>query len=98
MIPHSKDTARSTRIHVTGDVLNGFQHEIERGYVVAEDDRNPKILFIGEVEESCVPVDESKTGFETVPANQIEEAVLGVPAPGPGLRDASADTAAEEVC
>jgi hypothetical protein len=96
MVPYTEESPQSTRIRVTGDVLNGFRHEIERAYIVAEDDRHPKIIDLGKVSEGDVVVGWSKTGIDATPTNRFEELALGVRAPGPGMGAASVEGG--EVC
>jgi hypothetical protein len=93
-IPYDGKSGRGTRIHVTGDALNGFQHDFDRGYDPRTDDRHPRLIQLGVVDASSLPqlaerVGPCLEGIDTRvlrACSAVEELSMAIPAPGPSLR------------
>lgn len=91
-IPYDGKSGRGTRIHVTGDALNGFQHDFDRGYDPRTDDRHPRLIQLGVVDASSLPqlaerVGPCLEGIDTRvlrACSAVEELSMAIPAPGSG--------------
>lgn len=94
-IPSVANRNIGKRIHVTGDVHSGFEHEFVRNYDLRSDTRTHFVILIGEVEDKYVADDDMdlRDGGERdkSPRDRIEEVALEIPAPGPSMNSASRD-------
>lgn len=83
-----------TRIEVEGDVRSGFMHAIERGFDLAEDERKPRCICLGQVSDEhlhAISRDGSVNANNMNPRNKLEETVLSVHAPGPSMNQIGTD-------
>ncbi|RYP18540.1 hypothetical protein DL767_009814 [Monosporascus sp. MG133] len=83
---------RGIRLHVTGDSRNGFAHDFDRAYDLDEDDRRPRVMAAGRIEERDVadpPTPEGASAYEAY--NRLERVALSIPAPRPSMRAASSN-------
>lgn len=92
-VPTQHDGNIGARYEAVGDVRNGFEHEVTREWNMKEDSRTKSVLLLGEVsivgEGSAEALDGANaTENEGVveARDTFEAVVLGVPAPGPGMR------------
>jgi hypothetical protein len=98
-IPYdSRESTIGTRIHVTGDALNGFKHEFDRRHDPATDDRRPRLIELGLIDSSHIspvgPVSNSEESHDHViprAYNELEQLALKIPAPGPSLRSSASN-------
>lgn len=98
-IAYAGTSGRGTRIHVTGDALNGFQHDFDPWYDPKTDDRHPKVINLGFIDALSLPPAENVgeclygiDGDSLRTCTALELLSWAVPAPGPSLR--SSDSAA----
>lgn len=91
-------TGPGTRIHVIGNALNGFQHDLDREYNPASDDRHPRVIDLGVIDESLlspkapggIPA-EGTSVDKSGACNALEHLALRIPAPGPSLRSSGSN-------
>lgn len=84
-VPTLADPSAGKRIHVTGDVANGFRHEFGRGYTLGESMQQYKLLLIAEVKQGFV-VDDVPEGIDEGGAiDPMEGLALTIPAPTKSL-------------
>ena len=88
LVPLKESPQKGTRIHVTGDSLNGFVHQFERDDVPGEDSRHPCMKCLASVDDSHIR-DPPKTAKDFEAYNELERLALSAPAPGPSLKRAS---------
>lgn len=103
-IPSLADPNIGKRIHVTGDVYSGFEHEFVRNYNLENDTRTQVSIMLGEVDDKHVVDDEDSPDLKNddeerdqTPRDRIEEIALEVPAPGPSMNSASTTTTRDAV-
>ncbi|KAI9059068.1 hypothetical protein FKP32DRAFT_1596724 [Trametes sanguinea] len=90
LVPDRGTTTRGTRIHVTGSLSAGFEHEIIRGYDVEATGRTHSIIPLGTVTAEALRTIVSVDPEDTKTAsNRLEEIALETPAPGPSLRSSA---------
>jgi hypothetical protein len=95
--PNPFDPTRGKRIHVTGDVLHGFEHDIDRVYNLAVESRSFSVEPIADVAEDVLDHSTTTTpgeggdGSPIAPRDRVEEIALRIPAPGPSLNPVSHD-------
>lgn len=54
-IAYAGTSGRGNRIHVTGDALNGFQHDFDPWFNSKTDDGHPKVINLGFIAASSLP-------------------------------------------
>lgn len=91
---------KGTKIDATGDVRAGFQIEIDRDDKGPADDRRPKRIVLGRIEERYLAESEQSVHEDkTLPRTMFEKEALKIPAPGPSLNSSSeAARRDENVC
>ncbi|KAF3391177.1 hypothetical protein DPV78_010916 [Talaromyces pinophilus] len=99
-IPSVANPNIGKRIHVTGDVKSGFEHEFVRNYDLRSETRTHVVILMGEVEDKYVADDDEDLRREEwveerdkSPRDQMEEVAIKIPAPGPSMNPASRDAA-----
>lgn len=91
LIPARGSSTKGKLIHVTGNVLRGFEHEFKRNYDVSHTTRPHRVVVIGHVADHII-VDvpgNGESSTDTTPHDNLERIALGVPAPGPSLNSVS---------
>jgi hypothetical protein len=99
-IPSLSNPDIGERIHVTGDVHSGFEHEFVRNYNLTADTRTHVVILVGEVDNEYAIDDDADLKDEVEvaeerdksPRDRIEEIALEIPAPGPSMNSASNNT------
>ncbi|KAF2434037.1 hypothetical protein EJ08DRAFT_668629 [Tothia fuscella] len=75
-VPTREDVSKGKRVHVKGDVANGFELALERNYSLEDESRACQLIQLAQVDEKNV-VDIAHDG--------IEEIALSIAPPGPSL-------------
>ncbi|KAF3483798.1 uncharacterized protein GIQ15_03122 [Arthroderma uncinatum] len=89
-IPSLADPGIGKKIHVQGDVLNGFTLQFMRNYCLNSEPLTHQEVPIGRVADEFVV--DGPGGDEVpdvTPTDRIEEVALSVAAPGPSMNSAS---------
>lgn len=91
VVPYNNTSTVGTKIHVTGTLRNGFEHEFQRDYDPESTGRAHSLVALGAVDASVVATLASvdTEDMMTTPSNRLEQLALTVPAPGPSLRSSS---------
>lgn len=92
-IPSLADRGVGKKIHVHGDVLNGFTLQFLRNYALRSETLAHQEVLIHQVEDEFVldgSGGEEHAGI--TPSDRIEEVALSVAAPGPSMNSASASS------
>ncbi|OIW29406.1 hypothetical protein CONLIGDRAFT_324722 [Coniochaeta ligniaria NRRL 30616] len=103
-IPYDGNLGLGIRIHVTGDALNGFQHDFDRWYDPKTDDRHPRLIELGMIDASSLPPIEpvgvcshGTEGNGLRVCKALELLSWEIPAPGPSLRSSGSTAAHSRV-
>lgn len=86
-VPSAENSQLGKMIHVTGDVVNGFEHEFKRNYSLAKTTRRYNQILLATVDDKYVvdvPGDGSQSS-DQAPADDIERKALTIPAPAKSL-------------
>ncbi|OSD01920.1 hypothetical protein PYCCODRAFT_1435917 [Trametes coccinea BRFM310] len=90
LVPDRGTSTRGTRIHVSGSLSSGFEHEIIREYDVEATGRSHSIIPLGTITPGALQPTVSVEPHDTSTAsNRLEEIALETPAPGPSLRSST---------
>lgn len=90
VVPYNNTSTVGTKIHVTGTLRDGFEHEFQRDYDPEATGRAHSLFALGAVDASAVAtLASADPGDMTTPSNRLEQLALTVPAPGPSLRSSS---------
>lgn len=87
-IPSANNSQIGKKLHVFGDVANGFEHEFQRNYNPFNDQLKHSLVLLAEVEEKNV-VDVPGDGSQTSDKNamdDIERVALATLAPSKSLK------------
>ncbi|KAK2868050.1 hypothetical protein FQN49_003201 [Arthroderma sp. PD_2] len=88
-IPSLSDPGTGKKIHVHGDVLNGFTLQFMRNYSLKTEPLAHQEVRIGQVaDELVIDGPGGDESADVMPTDRIEEIALSVEAPGPSMNSA----------
>ncbi|KAI0111285.1 hypothetical protein GGR51DRAFT_72408 [Nemania sp. FL0031] len=90
-VPSEANQDIGKRIHIEGDVANGFKLSFNRNYNIKEDSRKKEVLRLAEVGADLI-ADTPGNGLDSVDTeskDEVERVAADVPPPGPSLVSAA---------
>ena len=84
-----RNEKKGKRIHVKGDVRQGFEMEFIRNYDMRQTRSYPELIEIGRVPANMVQDDTGAHEKDKIPRDDFERLCASVPPPGPSMNSAS---------